>query len=382
MLCVKRSLALLILALAGLRVMDCHALSNVWLPGFRYEVVAKYGFESTNVEVRPSDNFSWNGTYKANRVSFEPMIEFTTESITNIGKNSYAHRVYHKAVNNFVGASEDDWEWQSDAKDISLWESMSEKIRRGWSDVYGSAMSDLCNVTGKRCEPFAIFEEGGSLGFESANDKLLLAWMPEKLLSDEHSSIDVSIIGMSQNCYRSGRRVDNSIIGDVIRSEVRVLFSSVFGDIGVRDREKWDMDAALLNGLLCGKIHDSVRIGGVLTIRRSTIERPKQLKKFSTPFSGRKLVVEDTSNAYIEVSGRRWKFTAGQSSQSSIELWYDGRFQVLRFASIRIKIPNYDGDVPNPKLGKMTKEFKGRLKGDFTFTCEYVCNISKEGINE
>lgn len=382
MLCANRPLVLLILACVGLRMADCYAISNVWLPGFRYEVVAKYGFESTNVEVRPSDSFAWNGSYRVNRISFEPIIEFDTEAVTNIGKNCYAHRVYHRALNNFVGASEDDWEWQSDAKDMSLWGSMCEKIKRGRSDVYGSAMSGLRNVKGERCEPFAIFEDGGSFGFESANDKLLLAWMPEKLLADERSSIDVSIIGMSQNGYRSGRRVDNSIIGDVIRSEVRVLFSSVFGDIGVRDREKWDMDAASLNGLLCGKIQDTVRIGGVLTVRRSTIDPAKQLEKFSVPFSGRKLVVDDTANAYVEVSGRRWRFTADQSSQSSIELWYDGRFQVLRFASIRIKIPNYDGDVPNPKLGKMTKEFKGRLKGDFTFTCEYVCNISKEGVNE
>lgn len=364
----------LLLALGWTGVLS--AADDLWLTGNRYSVAVQYGFVASNVVVRPAAEFNWKGAYAAQEIRFEPYVEFETVGVTNIGADTCAYRVYGKTSNTFTGASKGNWKWVYDDKDVNLWEKSKRALGRGFSDAYDEAMEGMKDV---RAEPFALF--AGS-GFSCDEDKLLLMWRPDDLLADAVGGTRVKVF-----CEHRRDRADYVArteapkeIEDAVNAEMRLLSVATFGGKLLRDVEEWKLDAATLNGLLFDQgRREGVRLGGTMTVRSSKLDPAGTRAKLGTRFTGRKVVVKETSGAYVEIDGRKWHFSASPDAASSIELWYDGINQALRYADIRIRLPDYEGRVPNPQLARMVERFKGTMKGDFIFTCRFWCKISSEG---
>ena len=348
----------------------------IWCPGGRYEVTIKYGFDASNVTIRPSQDFKWQGTLKNPHIQFCPIVKYTTEAVTNIGENYMAHRVYEVARNTFKGASGGNWSWDWD-EDKKPW--VGKRIS-AWSERRES-YNGLDEIDKVLDEEYPVFGEGSA--FDWTKSKLLLVW--PKIYSGKGKYMDVYYVDKADNTYYcDDRKCEKPIVSQVINSECNLLYDTLFGGMRAQDKGRWTIEAKNLNALLCGEMKKTIKFGGVLEVHKSRL-LAKEIsdKNFSRRFTGVKLCVVDSTKATVKYKdGAAYKYHAGPESDSRIEFWYDAIEQVLRYANIVITINNYEGDVPNPQLGQFTKKFDGTMRGRFTFSCEYHCEISYPTIGE
>jgi len=372
----------LLLLVAALSTHAVYAVNDdIWLPGQQYHVKINYCFEAYDVTVRPSTNFKWRASLRARKIEFRPVIEYDTFGITNIGANCYAYRRYGTALNNFSGASKDAWEWEYDNDLKSMWARKWNDIRNWWQrkGEMTDAWTDLRDV---KSEPFPVF--GESVSFEPDKDYLLLRWQSNRSGKRQGKRIFASRVKQdSAFTYQEPKLYDQQLFSDVVNSECGLLYATMFGRLGLKGAEEWYVDATALNSLLCGKLRDVVHFEGEIKVRRSRLTTSEfNLKDFNPRFTGVKLEAIDSNGLTLQYNGgRQYSVHAAPEDKCKIEFWFDGIEQALRYANIAVEIPNYDGDIPNPKLGRFTSTFQGTLNGGrFIFTCVYRNDVSQEGL--
>ncbi len=376
---------------------------SLWNPGLRYETYIRYSFKMKNCWITPDPDGSYRrkGSFRTPELEFKPVFKFTTQEVSRDGHNYHARRVYENSTICLHGAS--NLEWKSDYR----WYN-PKRWAQSVSMLFDHDLKDFKKLQdGDKTEEFLLFSFGGEDGvvFSPENEALLLSWT-DQTLSDyfSHKSGVNSLkvhLGDKNNQMSDIRKQGllglpyaPDIVRDTIRAECNVTASAIFDSPGKglaidSKRRRWSIDASAINGLLANdKLRKYVNFSGTLKVKRRRVSLEEMREKNMPPFTA-------TCVEAVDSEGVRVGFDTGSgvydtfpltvsagSPENKVEFWFDEDNEVLRYAKVKIVNHDYNGNLPNPGLGKMISRVKGRATGDVEFVCEYFTDVTKEGFKK
>jgi hypothetical protein len=272
------------------------------------------------------------------------------------------------------------------------------------------AKIDSCTERVKKCraiarqslptESFSVFYDTrhNSVPFSTEKQKLFFKWdgnsIDNYFKKIRNNSVLEVKIGPQQltttDAIAKGWSLleeSNPSIWNTIASEFGVTASAIFDDPQgklrvLENRKTWTIDAGAINGLLATEdLKKLISFKGTLEVERFSI-RPGDCQKVGlSPFSGWKVCVMDSSGAELGYDTGNgydpFSFTISRDGKNRIEFWFDANNEVLRYAKIEIEKEDYEGNIPNPNLGKMLSQVKGTARGSVVFKCEYKTSMNQ-----
>lgn len=254
---------------------------------------------------------------------------------------------------------------------------------------------------GLPCEQFDIFydTQHNSTRFDPSTEKLFLKWddasIKRYFSGKAKNAMSVRIGKMELTTEEALKRGWSSVfpkeandaIRDTIASEFGVTASTIFDDPTgklrlIENRKVWKIDAGSLNGLLATEeLRNFICFKGTLSVERFPVRPTDCAGVGLSPFEGWKVKVVDSEGATIGYdTGEGYEpfpFTIAQDGENRIEFWFDSNNETLRYAKVLIRKEGYEGNIPNPNLGKMLSQLKGKARGNVLFQCEYTTSINQ-----
>ena len=248
-------------------------------------------------------------------------------------------------------------------------------------------------------ETFPVFFDAkhNAVPFSTEKQKVFLRWdgrsIDNYFANKRNGVLDVRIGPMeirTAEAVANGwatLQASNPSIHDTIASEFGVTASAIFDDPTgklrlLENRKKWPIDAEAINGLLATKeLRKLICFRGMLNVERFSI-RPSDCERVGLdPFSGWKVCVMDSSGAEVGYDTGDgyvpFSFQIARDGKNKIEFWFDANNETLRYAKVEIEKEDYEGNIPNPNLGKMLSKVKGTARGSVVFKCEYRTSINQ-----
>ena len=411
----RTTMATFITTLSAMALFDVNAadavvpIQTIWNAGQVYETIVKLTIDVTNATLTASSEYEYKGAYSLPHLVFKPVIRLRTDDIRKEGVNYFGKRTYREPSNVVLGTESIKWVsdhwWIDPRRWIAAWRMSCNTELSEWERENKELALQM--KAGKvPVEVFSAFytDDHKEVDFNPKNDALLLNWTESSVRNFHngekndliakvyHASItngSDAIIKASGNVPRAEYEIQRKIV-----AECNVLASVLYDDPSgnrrslLKNKREWKIDAGALNrGLLFyGGMDSLIYFEGTLRVRRDPI-RPSDCKGIGlTPFSGDKIYVLDSrgAKAGYHVGGRWQPFPLSidyarrdDPNANMMEFWFDADNNVLRYARVRIVKEDYDGDIPNPRLGKMTSALKGSVKGRVAFEVEYWTAVNQ-----
>ncbi len=382
-------------------------IQTIWNAGQTYETIVKMTIDVSNAILTESSEYK--GSYSLPHLVFKPVMRFRTDDIRKVGVNYFGKRYYGAPRQLVEGIEKIKWEsehyWIDPRRWVAAWRMSRNSELTAWKRENKELVRQI-QENGIAVEHYSVFytDDHKEVGFDPKADCLLLNWSESSVRNFHngeqgdliakvyHANIangSDAIIKTSGNIPRAEYEIQRKII-----AECNVLASVLYDDPSgnrrslLRNKREWRIDAGALNkGLLFyGGMDSLIYFEGTLTVRRDPI-RPSDCKGIGlTPFSGDKIYVLDSrgAKAGYHIGGRWQPFPLwidyarrDDPNANMMEFWFDADNNVLRYAKIRIVKDDYDGDIPNPRLGKMTSTLKGSVKGRVAFEIEYWTAVNQ-----
>ena len=382
-------------------------VQTIWHPGQTYETIVKMAIDVSNATLTASSEYK--GSYSLPHLVFKPVLRLRTDDILKNGVNYYGMRTYGEPNQLVEGVDKIKWKskhvWLDPRRWVAAWRMSKNKELQEWKRQ-NKELADQIKRNGVAVEAFSVFytDDHKEVVFDPKNDALLLNWS-ESSVQNFHNGEQGDLIakvyhakmGDGSDALLKARgdipKADYEIQRKIV-AECNVLASILYDDPSgnrrslLKNKSEWKIDAGALNrGLLFyGGMDSLIFFEGHLKVRREPI-RPSDCKNIGlTPFSGDKIMVVDSrgANAGYHIGGRWQPFKLNidfakrdDPNANMMEFWFDNDNNVLRYAHIRIVNDDYDGDLPNPRLGKMTSALKGSVKGRVAFEVEYWTAVNQ-----
>ena len=260
---------------------------------------------------------------------------------------------------------------------------------------------EKCRAATKQALPtetFPVFFDAkhNSVPFSTETQKVFLRWNGRSIenyfANKRNGVLDVRIGPMKLGTAKAVSngwatlQASNPSIQDTIASEFGVTASSIYDDPTgklrlIENRKKWTINAEAINGLLATEeLKKLISFRGTLEVERFSV-RPSDCERVGLdPFSGWKVRVMESSGAEVGYdTGDHDPFflQIACDQKNRIEFWFDANNEVLRYAKVEIENEDYEGNIPNPNLGKMLSNVKGTARGSVVFKCEYRTSINQ-----
>ena len=383
------------------------SVQTIWNVGQYYDTIVKMTIDVSNAKLTATSEYK--GAYELPRIVFKPILRMRTADIRKNGVNYYGKRTY-EAPNQLVEGLEGiRWEsdhiWINPLRWVAAWRMSQNKELQRWVKE-NKVLAEQIKKNGAAVETFSVFytDDHNEIEFNPNTDALLLNWSEssvENFHAGKQEDLIVKVYHANQNdgsdaiLDKCGNlpKAEYEIQRKIV-AECNVLANVLYDDPSgnrrspLQNKKEWKIDAGALNKgiLFYGGMSSLIHFEGTLKVRREPI-RPSDCRKIGlTPFSGDKIFVMDSQGAKAgyHIGGRWQPFPLSISFEkrddpnaNMMEFWFDADNNVLRYAKIRIVKDDYDGDIPNPRLGKATSALKGSVKGRVSFELEYWTAVNQ-----
>ena len=386
---------------------DTNSVQTIWNVGQTYDTIVKMTIDISNATLTAASEYK--GSYSLPHLVFRPVLRLRTNDIRKNGVNYYGKRTYVEPKQLVEGIEAVKWKykygWAAPWQWVAIWRMSHDNEIQQWKSQ-NKELADQIKEKGIAVEAFSVFytDDHKEVDFNPFSDSLLLNWSESsvrnfhrgeqgdlivKVYHGKMTNDSGEIVKASGNIPRAEYEIQRKIV-----AECNVLASVLYDDPSGNRRallgkqKEWKIDAGALNrGLLFyGGMNSLIHFDGTLKVRKEPI-RPSDCKGIGlTPFCGDKVFVLNSSGAKAGYHiGDRWKAfplnidyaKREDPNANMIEFWFDHDNNVLRYAHIRVVRDNYDGDIPNPRLGKMTSALKGSVKGRVSFEIEYWTAVNQ-----
>ena len=383
-------------------------VQTIWNVGQAYETIVKMSIDVSNATLTAAPEYY--GSYQLPHLVFKPVIRMRTDDIRKDGVNYYGKRTYTEARQRVEGIEEVKWKsemfFSHPWRWFAAWYHMSTNTEIKELKRQNEELVRQIKEKKQPIEPFSVFytDDHKEVGFDMNADSLLLNWS-ESSVGNFHAGMkDDLIVKVYHAKKEDGSDALVRVRGDIpkaeheiqrkIVAECNVLASVLYDDPSgqrrslLKNRREWKIDAGALNKgvLFYGGMDSLIHFEGTLKVRREPVRPSDCQKKRLAPFSGDKIFVISSQGAKAgyHVGGRRQPFPLSISYEkrddpnaNMMEFWFDADNNVLRYAHIRIVKDDYDGDIPNPRLGKAAAALKGSVKGRVSFELEYWTAVNQ-----
>ncbi len=392
---------------ASFAEVNTNSVQTIWNVGQTYDTIVKMTIDISNAMLTAASEY--RGSYSLPHLVFKPVIRFRTADIRKNGVNYYGIRTYGEPNQVVEGLTGIKWKskcvWIDPRRWVAAWHMSCNKELQTWIKENTELVRQMQDGR-VPVESFSVFytDDHKEVDFNPFSDSLLLNWSESSVSNFQHgeqgdlivkvyhgkvTNDSGEIVKASGNIPRAEYEIQRKIV-----AECNVLASVLYDDPSgnrralLKNQKEWRIDAGALNkGLLFyGGMNSLIHFDGTLKVRKEPI-RPSDCKGIGlTPFSGDKVFVLNSSGAKAGYHiGDRWKAfplnidyaKRDDPNANMMEFWFDNDNNVLRYAHIRIVKDNYDGDIPNPRLGKMTSALKGSVKGRVSFEIEYWTAVNQ-----
>lgn len=383
------------------------SVQTIWNVGQHYDTIIKMKIDVSNAKLTASPEYK--GSYEIPHLEFLPVLQCRTEDIRKNGVNYYGKRTYSKPNQMVTGLDgirwKSDYAWINPLRWVAAWRMSRNEPLQEWKRQ-NEALVKQIKEKHEAVEPFAVFytDDHKEVDFDTLNHSLLLNWSESSVANFQDGKTDDLIVKVyhanimnGSDAIVNGRgnlpRAEYEIQRKIV-AECNVLATVLYDDPSgkrrslLKNKREWKIDAGTLNkGLLFyGGMSSLIHFEGTLKVRREPI-RPSDCRNIGlTPFSGDKIFVIDSQGAKAgyHIGGRWQPFPLSISFEkrddpnaNMMEFWFDADNNVLRYAKIRIVKDDYDGDIPNPRLGKAASALKGSVKGRVSFELEYWTAVNQ-----
>lgn len=400
--------AALMLSAAGSMAEDAtKSVQTIWNVGQYYDTIVKMTIDVSDAKLTASSEY--RGGYELPRLVFKPVLRLRTDDIRKSGVNYYGKRTYDVPEQVVEGLDGIRWVsnhvWINPVRWVAAWRMSRNKELQEWRQQNQELVRQI-KGKGVAIEPFSVFytDDHKEVNFNPNEDSLLLNWSESSVANFQAGKQDDLIVKVYHANKNDGADAILEKCGNLpkaeyeiqrkIVAECNVLANVLYDDPSGKRRSllkherEWKIDAGALNKgiLFYGGMNSLIHFEGTLKVRREPI-RPSDCRNIGlTPFSGDKILVMNSQGAKAgyHVGGRWQPFPLSISFEkrddpnaNMMEFWFDADNNVLRYARIRIVKDDYDGDIPNPRLGKVTSALKGSVKGRVSFELEYWTAVNQ-----
>ena len=388
------------------------SVQTIWNVGQKYQTIVKARISISNATIKASEKYK--GEYRISYMEFRPLIRMVTDDIRKIGAHYYAVRSYASPNQAVIGISAIRWKsarWYDPLGWIDSWRMSRDKDVKEWKKT-NKDLAKQMKQGNDPVEPFAVFytDNHDEIDFKPDINGLILEWSESSVLNfyrgEENRvvcSYLVPIPTLSDTVVKAGGnypKADEEIQRKIV-AECNVLASVLYDDPSgerrslMKNQREWQIDATRLNkGLLqYGGMDKLIYFEGKFRVRREPLKPSECKSKDLQPFSGDKIIVvsskgdETRKQAKVgyNLGNGKWKafgltFDYSQRDNPNshrMEFWFDADNNVLRYAFVRIVKDDYEGDIPNPKLGKLLSALNGSVKGRVAFELEYWTELNR-----
>ncbi len=398
-----------LLASAGISKADNtqKSVQTIWNVGQYYDTIVKMTIDVSNAKLTASSEY--RGEYELPRLVFKPLLRLRTDDIRKTGVDYYGKRTYSTPVQVVEGLDKIQWKsnhiWINPVRWVAAWRMSQNEELQEWKRQ-NKDLVDQIKDKGYAVENFSVFysDDHKEVDFNPDADALFLNWSEssvENFHAGKQEDLIVKVYHANQNdgsdaiLDKCGNlpKAEYEIQRKIV-AECNVLANVLYDDPSenrrspLQNKKEWKIDAGALNKgiLFYGGMSSLIHFEGTLKVRREPI-RPSDCRKIGlTPFSGDKILVIDSQGAKAgyHIGGRWQPFPLSISFEkrddpnaNMMEFWFDADNNVLRYAKIRIVKDDYDGDIPNPRLGKATSALKGSVNGRVSFELEYWTAVNQ-----
>ena len=381
---------------------------TIWNVGQYYNTIVKMTICVTNAKLTASSEY--RGVCEIPNLVFKPVLRFRTDDIRKYGVNYYGKRTYEAPDQLVEGIEGIHWEsnhWMiNPLRWVAAWRMSQNEELQEWKRQ-NKELVEKIKTKGHAVESFSVFytDDHREVNFNPNADALLLNWSESSVANFQDGKTDDLIVKVYHANRNDGSDAILEKCGNLpkaeheiqrkIVAECNVLANVLYDDPSgkrrslLKNKREWKIDAGALNkGLLSyGEINSLIYFEGTLKVRREPV-RPSDCRNLRlTPFNGDKIFVIDSQGAKAGYHiGGRWQpfpltisFERREDPNANMmEFWFDADNNVLRYAKIRIVNDDYDGDIPNPRLGKATSALKGSVKGRVSFELEYWTAVNQQ----
>ncbi len=387
------------------------SVQTIWNVGQSYDTIVKMTIDVSDAQLTAASEY--RGVYEIPRLAFKPVIRLRTDDIRKHGVNYYGKRTYTAPTQVVEGIEEIRWKsdclWINPLHWVAAWRMSHNTELQEWKRQNRELIKEI-ETKDYAVERFSVFYDDGhkEVDFNPDTDALLLNWSESSVQNFNAGGQDDLIVKVYHTqaqatsdslCEASGNlpKANNEIQKKIV-AECNVLAEVLYDDPSGNRRQggerlimnarEWKIDAGALNrGLLFyGGMDSLIHFEGTLMVRREPI-RPSDCRKVGLiPFSGEKIFVVNSQGAKAgyHIGGRWQPFPLTISFEkrndpnaNMMEFWFDANNEVIRYAKIRIVKDDYDGDIPNPRLGKATSALKGSVQGRVSFELEYWTAVNQ-----
>lgn len=383
------------------------SVQTIWNVGQYYNTIVKMTIDVSNAKLTASSEY--RGGYELPHLVFKPVLQMRTDDIRKNGVNYYGKRTYsdpNQLVEGLEGVRwESDHIWINPLRWVAAWRMSRNKELQQWTKE-NKVLAGQIKKNGVAVETFSVFytDDHKEVEFNPKTDALLLNWSESSVGNFQAGKQDDLIVKVYHANKNDGSDAILEKCGNLPKAEYEIqrkivaecnVYANILYDDPsgnrrslMKNKREWGIDASALNkGLLFyGGMNSLIHFEGTLKVRREPI-RPSDCRNIGlTPFSGDKVFVMNSQGAKAgyHVGGRWQPFPLSISFEKSddpdanmIEFWFDADNNVPRYAKIRIVKDDYDGDIPNPRLGKATSALKGSVKGRVSFELEYWTAVNQ-----
>lgn len=386
---------------------DQKFVQTVWNAGQYYDTIVKMTIDVSNAELTASSEY--RGKYELPRLVFKPVLRLRTADIRKNGVNYYGKRTYEVPAQVVEGLDKIRWNsnhiWINPVRWVAAWRMSRNEELQEWKRQNKDLVKQI-ETKGYAVENFSVFytDDHKEVNFNPNEESLLLNWsessvenfhagkQEDLIVKVYHANLNDgsdAILDKRGNLPKAEYEIQRKIV-----AECNVLANVLYDDPSgkrrslLENKREWKVDAGALNKgiLFYGGMSSLIHFEGTLKVRREPI-RPSDCRNVGfTPFSGDKIFVMDSQGAKAgyHIGGRWQPFPLSISFEkrddpnaNMMEFWFDADNNVLRYAIIRIVNDDYDGDIPNPRLGKATSALKGSVKGRVSFELEYWTAVNQ-----
>lgn len=384
---------------------------TIWNVGRRYDTVIKIKIDISNANLVPSTNFNLKGSFLLPHLSFQPVYRIRTDDTRQSGANFFTRRTYVQPEQRVEGTK--NIEWKTDGKWYSLgrrwcnwWSIRRNKDIQTWKEE-SERLAKESQKNGYTFEKIPVFhdDEHRPVSFDPITQSLLLQWSEDSIRNFFNEEPDEKIVRVFLGGINDGSdalmRARGAIpeagfeIRRKIVAECNVLSYILYNDPSgnrrslLKNAQEWPIDAGSLNkGLLkYGGMDRLIKFEGSLKVRRDDVSIDDCRRIGVKRFNGEKISVLDSKKAKVGYDiGHGYKmfplsidFARRDDPEANMmEFWFDADNNVLRYAKIRIVKKDYKGNIPNPRLGRITSALQGNVNGRVAFELEYWTAIDEK----
>ena len=383
------------------------SVQTIWNAGQTYETIVKMTIDVSNATLAAASEYK--GSYTIPHLVFKPVLRIRSDDIQKSGVNYFGKRTYVEPKQLVEGIENVKWTykygWAAPWQWTAMWRMSKNKDVQEWKRQ-NKELATQIKKNGVAVESFSVFytDDHKEVDFNPVSDALLLSWsessvenfhnggqddlIAKAFLAKMSDGSEILVKGRG-NLPRANHEIQRKIV-----AECNVLASVLYDDPSgnrrslLKNKKQWKIDAGAVNkGLLFyGGMNSLIYFEGTLTVRREPIEMSEIRNNGLKPFNGEKILVVNSNGAKAGYNiGGRWEpfpltidfAKRDDPNANMMEFWFDSDHNVLRYAKVRIVKPDYDGDIPNPRLGKATSALKGTVKGRVSFELEYWTAVNQ-----